>query len=135
MGLRALIVEACPPQQQAQATAYASCITGIGSILGYGSGFVDLPNLLPWFGNTQLKCLCVLASLALSVAVAITLHTIKDQTIVLDNESIRTKANIWGVYRKIRRCIKLMPKDMTRVFKVQFFAWMGWFPFLFYITS
>jgi solute carrier family 45 protein 1/2/4 len=135
MGIRALIVEACPPHQQLQATAYASCMTGIGSIFGYASGFVKLPQILPWFGDTQFKCLCVVASLALGVTVGISLSVIEDKKVVFDDEVTKRGSEFFDVFRQIHRSVKRMPRDMKRILKVQFFAWIGWFPFLFYVAT
>jgi solute carrier family 45 protein 1/2/4 len=135
MGIRALIVDACPPHQQVQAVAYASCITGVGSILGYSSGFMKLPLLLPFFGNTQFKCLSAIASLALGSTVAVTLITIKEKKVVFEGTGTNTGVGIVGVFKQVLKSAKLMSGDMKRVCKVQFFAWMGWFPFLFYITT
>lgn len=135
MGIRALVVDACPPHQQVQAVAYASCITGVGSILGYSSGFMKLPLLLPFFGNTQFKCLSAIASLALGSTVAVTLFTIKEKKVIFDGAGANTGVGIVGVFKHVLKSAKLMSGDMKRVCKVQFFAWMGWFPFLFYITT
>jgi solute carrier family 45 protein 1/2/4 len=54
VGIRALVVDSCPPQQQVQATSYVSGITAVGSILGYTFGFINLPRLFPWLGNTPM---------------------------------------------------------------------------------
>lgn len=39
-----------------------------------------------------------------------------------------TLGNIWRVFKKL-------PAELQRICNVQFFAWMGWFPFLFYATT
>jgi solute carrier family 45 protein 1/2/4 len=136
MGLRALICEACPSSQKIQATAYASVITGIGSIFGYASGLFNLPHILPWFGDTQFKCLCVIASLALGLTVAVTLSIIDEKQVVFDGDDpLQEGVSFFDVFREIYRKVIYMPKDMMRIFQVQFFAWLGWFPFLFYITT
>jgi solute carrier family 45, member 1/2/4 len=135
MGIRALIVEACPPHQHVQATAFASCIIGIGSIFGYASGFVKLPQLLPWLGDTQFKCVCVVASLALGLTVAVSLSVIKDKKVVFDEKEMKTTVGLVDVFRQVLRSMACMPRDMKRVCEIQFFAWLGWFPFLFYITT
>lgn len=132
MGLRALICEACPSRQKVQATACASVITGIGNVLGYASGLLNLPHVLPWFGDTQFKCLCVIASLALGSTVAVTLSTIDEQQVM--NDHMKKEVNFLEVFRQIYRNVIYLPKDMKRICQVQLLAWSGWFPFLFYIT-
>lgn len=136
MGLRALICEACPSSQKVEATAYASVITGVGSIFGYASGLFNLPEILPWLGDTQFKCLCVTASLALGLTVAVTLSIIDEKPVVFDEKHhVQGGINFFDVFRQIYRRVMCMPTDMKRILQVQFFAWLGWFPFLFYITT
>src|SRR6186713_3054672 len=45
-GLRALIVDCNPPEQMDVANAWASRMVSAGSLIGYGSGFFDLPRLM-----------------------------------------------------------------------------------------
>lgn len=135
MGIRALIVDTCPPHQQAQAMTYASCITGVGSIVGYALGFVELPQWLPWFGNTQFKCLSVAASLALGLVIAVSMAVVTEKKVVFDIEKTDMGIGVTGVVRQVLRTVKLMSTDMKTICKVQFFAWMGWFPFLNYVTT
>ncbi|KAH0014338.1 hypothetical protein KCU78_g8718, partial [Aureobasidium melanogenum] len=65
--IRAFIVDNAPTHQQNDANAWASRMSGFGNILGYLSGYVNLPKYLGFFGNTQFKVLCVIAVLALSI--------------------------------------------------------------------
>ena len=134
-GIRALVVDSCPPKQQVQASAYASCITGVGSIFGYSSGFIPLPQVLPWLGNTQFKGLCAIASLALGSTVAVTCSIVDERIYALHGVELRQQSGVVAVFRQILRRLRRMPRMIKRVCTVQFFAWMGWFPFLFYITT
>lgn len=134
-GMRALIVDSCPPKQQAQASAYASCVTGVGSIFGYVSGFVPLPQVLPWLGDTQFKGLCVIASVALGSTIAITCSAVDERRVSSKPDELRKQDGFLTVFRRIFTRLKTMPRTIKKVCLVQFFAWMGWFPFLFYITT
>ena len=135
MGIRAMIVDCCPRHQQVLASAYSSSITGVGSILGYASGFLNLPVIFPWLGDTQFKCLCVIASISLSSTVALSCTFIKERGIIFADVAASTGVNPIMVFRQMLRNMKLMNGRMRSVCKVQFFAWIGWFPFLFYITT
>lgn len=134
-GIRALIVDCCPPRQQVQASAYASSVVGVGNILGYASGFVSLPQVVPWLGNTQFKGLCVIASVALGSTVSVTCLMVKEKKVLMNDEMLRKKAGVMGVLGQFLKSSRTMPRSIRRVCMVQFFAWMGWFPFLFYITT
>ena len=134
-GMRALIVDCCPPRHQLQVNAYASCIIGLGTVLGYASGLVQLPRMLPWLGDTQFKGLCVIASVALGVTVAITCFFVEEERIATHGDIIKGRSGILEVFEQILSTAKTMPGKIRRVCLVQFFAWVSWFPFLFYATT
>ena len=133
-GLRSLIIENCPTHQQAQAAAWASALMGIGNIFGYLCGFTLLPDLLGLKGLTQFQCLCLIASLALAL-------TTSTNCIIKENYSARSvpvrleRTGIRVVCRDLIQTYRFMPSKIRKVFHIQFCAWMGWFPFLFYSTT
>jgi solute carrier family 45 protein 1/2/4 len=55
---------------------------GIGGILGYFTGNVDLPRRFPFFGDTQVKGLCVIACIFLVLTVGLTCITVTEQVLV-----------------------------------------------------
>ena len=134
-GIRALIVDCCPPGQQAQANAYAGCIISLGTVLGYASGFVSLPDVLPWLGDTQFKGLCVVASLVLSLTVTVTCLVVMEETAVINDKIAKSRSGVFAVFGQILSTAETMPRKIKRVCIVQFFAWIGWFPFLFFATT
>lgn len=133
-GLRAIIVDCVPPKQQVKACAYASSAAGIGSILGYTAGYISLPKYLPWLGDTQLKGLCLIASVALGSTVAITCFVAKEKRFVGMDLNLR-KQSFVETFIQVFKSMKTCPREIRQICVVQFFAWIGWFPFLFYITS
>ena len=132
-GLRSIIVDCCPPKQQVEASAYASCATCVGSIIGYASGYLAIPRYMPWFGDTQLKGLDLVASILLGSTVAITCIVAKEKQYIGDDVS--RKSGILATFKEVYKRARTMPKAIRKVCLVQFFAWLGWFPFLFYITT
>lgn len=132
-GLRTLIIENCPPCQQTQASAWASGMTGLGNIVGYLSGFSVLPNVFSKH-FTQFQCLCLIASLSLVVTVSMSC-SIKEQNSPHAFPVRLEPTGLWVILRDLRRTYKCMPKRVRRVCHIQVFAWMGWFPFLFYSTT
>jgi len=66
VGIRALIIDVCPTHQQRDANAWVVRISGVANVLAYLSAFLDLPQYLSVFGDTQFKNLSVLACLSLS---------------------------------------------------------------------
>jgi solute carrier family 45 protein 1/2/4 len=134
-GIRAFIVDNAPSHQQESANAWASRITGIGSILGYVFGYIDLPRYMPFFGNTQFKVLCVVANIALSSTLAISCSYIKERDPREEGPPKSDNPGILDFFRQVFKSIKRLPPNIRKVCEIQFFYWIGWFPFLFYITT
>lgn len=133
-GLRSLIIENCPPHQQAQAAAWASVLMGIGNIFGYLCGFTFLPAFFGLGGLTQFQCLCLIASLALAVTTSINCiiredYSARSLPVRLEGTGVKV------VCRDLIHTYRFMPSKIRKVFHIQFCAWMGWFPFLFYSTT
>jgi solute carrier family 45 protein 1/2/4 len=132
--IRAFIVDNCPAHQQELANAWASRMTGIGNILGYIFGYMDLPRFVPFLGNTQFKVLCVLASISLGVTIGISCTYIKERDPRSD-PPVADQLGVVSFFRQIIKSIQNLPPQIARVCQVQFAAWVGWFPFLFYSTT
>ena len=134
-GIRAFIVDNAPTHQQEDANAWAGRLTGVGNVLGYLSGYVDLPAIIPVFGNTQFKVLCVIACFALGGTLLISTLCIRERDPRLEGPPTSTNPGILSFFRQVFTSMKRLPPQIRRVCEVQFFNWIGWFPFLFYITT
>ena len=134
-GIRAFIVDNAPTHQQEDANAWAGRITGMGNVLGYLSGYVNLPKIMPFFGNTQFKVLCVIASIALGSTVLISSLYVRERDPRLEGPPSAENAGLLSFFRQVFNSMKRLPPQIRKVCEVQFFNWIGWFPFLFYITT
>ena len=134
-GVRAFIVDYAPTHQQEDANSWAGRITGIGNIIGYLSGYVNLPEIFPWLGNTQFKVLCVIASVSLCGTIVITSAYIRERDPRLEGPPSEANPGILSFFRQVFRSIRRLPPQSRKVCEVQFFNWMGWFGFLFYVTT
>jgi solute carrier family 45 protein 1/2/4 len=110
-------------------------MSGFGNILGYLSGYVNLPKYLGFFGNTQFKVLCIIAVIALTSTVGISCLSIQERDPRLEGNPPPQKGGVLSFFADLFRSIKRLPPQVRKVCAVQFFAWIGWFPFLFYITT
>jgi solute carrier family 45 protein 1/2/4 len=108
---------------------------GVGNILGYLAGYVKLPQYLPWLGQTQFKVLCAIASFVMAITVGISVSTCAERDPTFDNAPAETQGGVMGFFRGLFNSVGKLPPQIKRVCVVQFFAWIGWFPFLFYITT
>ena len=134
-GIRAFIVDNSPTHQQDEANAWAGRMTGVGNVVGCLSGYVDLPKHLPFFGDTQFKVLCVLACLFLGGTLLITCAFISEINPRHQDSGEPQKIRFFGYLKQILSSIRRLPPQIRKVCDAQFFAWIGWFPFLFYSTT
>lgn len=133
--IRAFIVDNAPAHQQEAANAWASRLTGIGNILGYVFGYLDLPKIFPFLGNTQFKCLCVIACLFLGTTLAISCVYIQERDPRLEGPPEEQNLGVVSFFEQVFSSIRRLPPQIKKVCEVQVCAWVGWFPFLFYITT
>lgn len=133
--IRAFIVDCAPAHQQEAANSMASRITGVGNIFGYVAGYVNLPEIMWWLGDTQFKCLCAIASIALGGTVLISM-VIKERDPRLDSPKEQSKRpGVFPFFIKLFSSMKRLPPQTKKVCIVQFCAWVGFFPMLFYTSS
>ncbi|KAJ2844190.1 hypothetical protein GGI22_006961, partial [Coemansia erecta] len=130
--LRALIVDTLPTSRQNEGTAWASRMIGVGNVLGYLMGFLELPRLLPFLGTTHMQVLTMLASMVLSLCVSVTCYSIKEVPI---SGSPANSSEGFKMFSSLISSLRSLPDIVKQIFGVQFFAWIGWFPFLFYSTT
>jgi solute carrier family 45, member 1/2/4 len=113
----------------------ASRIVGIGNIIGYIFGYINLPKYMGFFGNTQFKVLCVIASISLGITVAISCILIMERDPRLEGPPAKDKGGVFSFFKGVFTSIKRLPPQTRKVCEVQFFTWIGWFPFLFYLST
>lgn len=112
-------------------------MTGVGNVLGYIFGYLNLPRYFNFFGNTQFKVLVVIASIALSSTVLVSILAIKERNPQLDapSKADYDSGGLLVFFKQVFISIKRLPPQTRKVCEIQFFHWIGWFPFLFYITT
>ncbi|KAL1998428.1 hypothetical protein VTN02DRAFT_6196 [Thermoascus thermophilus] len=134
-GIRAFIVDNAPAHQQETANAWASRLTGVGNILGYVFGYLKLPEILPFLGNTQFKVLCAIASISLSTTLLISCVYIKERDPGLEGPPVSDNPGLIAFFKQAFHSVRRLPPQIRKVCEVQLAAWVGWFPFLFYSTT
>ena len=135
--IRAFICDGAPAHQQEVANAWASRMTGLGNVIGYVFGYLNLPQYFSFFGNTQFKVLVTIASIVLSSTVLISVLAVPERNPQLDPPS-KADSESFGVlafFKQVFISIRRLPPTIRKVCEIQFWQWMGWFPFLFYITT
>ena len=148
---RALIVDSLPLQLQEDANAWAGRMVGVGNVIGYLMGYVDLPGATGWSGSSQFEILCLMTVVVLLVTVSITCFKIKEDpgTINYYNTASEGPVNssndgTWlssfatNVVQAVENFFKeftSLSRRLNLIFISQFFVWIGWFAFLIWNTT
>lgn len=125
---RALATDLLPVGEQDNVNAWGTRLGGVGSVLGYVLGRMDLRGALL---SDQLVVLAVAASVGIVVTHA-PLLLVRETHLVTRDEIIPTP---FGVVRSLLDTLHVLPKSITDLFAIQFFAWLAWFPVLFYSAA
>ncbi|KAF8854396.1 MFS general substrate transporter [Acephala macrosclerotiorum] len=145
-GVRALLADICPQAQQPAVNAVAGIVVSASNIFSYALGFIDLPRLGPLRalgGNSQFSILCVVTSATLVVSIALTCLAVRERNPMLDEDVLQKQLGaeedsgdtVYAMALYLCTSFPRLPQQVRQVCKVQFFSWMGWFPFLFYMTT
>ncbi|KAI0732995.1 major facilitator superfamily domain-containing protein [Fomitopsis betulina] len=133
--LRNLLLDVTPPSQLNAGNAWHSRMLNAGNIVGYGFGFLPLAKLpvLRLLGGDQFRKFCVVSMTILVITVWITCWTQEEKQ--RESRRVEKENKLRDVLDNIYNAIVHLPKPIRRVCYVQIFAFMGWFPFLFYATT
>jgi len=135
MGLRTLVIENCPRKQQEQASTWASRMTGVGNIVGYLAGITELSQLSPKLFVTQFQGLCLVACVSLAIGVSMSCIAVTEKNPKNNLLPAGDNSSFSSYFRHLFRTYRTMAWRIRRVCHIQFFAWMAWFPLLFYSTT
>jgi solute carrier family 45, member 1/2/4 len=104
----------------------------VGSCHRICSGFLPLHKipLVNLLGGDQFRKFCILTIIILVATVWTTCWTQEEKE--RPQEIGRSRGQFWSVINNIKVAITKLPRPIRRVCYVQMFAFMGWFPFLFY---
>ncbi|KAF9525301.1 major facilitator superfamily domain-containing protein [Crepidotus variabilis] len=133
---RALLVDTLPPATQASGNAWAARMLGLGSVVGFFVGNINLPKILPFLGHTQLQVLSVVVSFLLLAGHLIMAVSVKERVLLksVDVDGKITRKTFTQELRDIWLNMRTLPRVIRQICLIQFFAWIAWFPVLFYST-
>lgn len=129
-------------------------MSAIGQLVGYGVGSIDTVSILGTFlGDTQFKQMTVIAAMFLVGSVLVTSYSVKERILITarlvsragndkrkatDEVLCRGGGADAGAMQVISQLLKTtmeLPPRIQAICWAQFWAWIGWFPFLFYSTT
>ncbi|KAF1933509.1 sucrose transport protein SUC2 [Didymella exigua CBS 183.55] len=131
---RGLIVDTLPIPKQQAGSSWASRMVAVGSLIGYGAGAVKLEAVFgTLLGDTQFKQLTVVAAFCLCLTVGLTSWAVTERVLIGHDGDEQLSAT--KVLIDLAKSTFNLPATIKTICHVQFWAWIGWFPFLFYSTT
>ncbi|KAJ4388529.1 hypothetical protein N0V93_005987 [Gnomoniopsis smithogilvyi] len=138
VGLRALIAESGPRQQQPLTNGLAGVIVSAANVVGYTLNIADLRLIGV---GSQFSGLCLLTTVGLALPVLLTCLVAREPAGPISEYSALQKNGTRTETAKqiIQLCylsvsFPQLSSQVYQVYKTQFLSWMGWFPFLFYVS-
>ncbi|RDL40853.1 MFS general substrate transporter [Venustampulla echinocandica] len=131
VGLRSLIIDACPSHQQSQASAWSGRFTGLGGIATY---LLD-DFLIRRYQDRTFEVLCIVTSLSLIITNLPCILLIRERRGSLETVPDRQTFWLLRLAKRLIRTTRRMPASIKYICMVQFTSWLGWFPFLYYNTT
>ncbi|KAI5927823.1 major facilitator superfamily domain-containing protein [Camillea tinctor] len=133
---RSLVVDTLPMEKQQTGSAWGSRMSAIGHGIAYATGAIDLPSIFGTFlGDTQFKQLTVIAAIGLIATCGITSWAVTEKALVYSKHDVRREGGRFKFFGQIWSTIVHLPPRIQAICMAQFWAWIGWFPFLFYSTT
>lgn len=152
---RALIVDVVPTDQQQIANAWAARMIGIFNLVGFWMGTLNLTKLFSFLGDSQFKVLSTLVAMIMLTITCFCLYYIEernpqtDLTLITQRQLQEDKLRDLGIdpntatlfvqltnfFKEILYSFRTIPNQVKTVCYAQLFAWIGYFPLLFYTTS
>lgn len=135
---RSLIVDTLPTEKQQLGSAWASRMIGLGHMFVYAVGALDLTKILgkTLLGDSQFKKVCMIAALAIAGAQGTTCWAVKERVFVSAGKMEESKGTTAiAMVKDLYTTLRTLPPRISAICWVQFWSWIGWFPFLFYSST
>ncbi|KAG2225404.1 hypothetical protein INT45_010040 [Circinella minor] len=130
---RSLILDIFPIFQQDTANAFASNTQNITNVFGYFIGFIDLVKYIPGLGKSQMEAFCTAGVIVFISSMAVTCFAVNE--VPYEKTQDESSEPWYQVFIYIWHAFRQLQSSIQKLCNVIFFAWMGWFPFLFYSTT
>lgn len=129
---RALVVDALPVEKQQTGGAWITRMVGLGHILVFGFGALDLNYWLPpMLGDTQFKKVCAFAAFMMVFTFSVNCWAVTEKVLVSDPRSpTDSDQSLLAIIKQIYSRALHVPQRIQYICNVQFWSWIGWFPLM-----
>ncbi|KAF1813377.1 MFS general substrate transporter [Eremomyces bilateralis CBS 781.70] len=133
---RSLIVDTLPASKQQMGSAWASRMVAVGHLLGYAIGSLDLAKVFGTvLGDSQFKQMVMVSAMMLLGSVGLTCWGVTEKPLLANGSSDDDGMGAIEMVTHILKTMRHLPPRIAVICWVQFWSWIGWFPFLFYTST
>jgi solute carrier family 45 protein 1/2/4 len=113
----------------------ASRMVAVGHLVGYAAGTIDLVGIFgTTLGDSQFKQLALISGCTLLFTNGVTSWAVTERVLISTRDS-DAKVGVIKIFRQIITTTLQLPPRIQSICWAQFWAWIGWFPFLFYSST
>ncbi|EME84705.1 uncharacterized protein MYCFIDRAFT_57326 [Pseudocercospora fijiensis CIRAD86] len=136
-GVRSLMIEQAPAQEQNRVSAWASRVAGLTGIVSLWASSLNLPTLLHLEQvATQFQILAFLNSMVLATTSILICTCIQEPDTRLSIlPATNTDSGISVLLLQFRESLRSLPERIKSICLVQFCAWFAWFSLLYGTTT
>ncbi|KAF2771122.1 MFS general substrate transporter [Teratosphaeria nubilosa] len=134
-GVRSLMVDIAPAEQQNRAASFAGRIQSACAIFSFFASSLNLPGLPGLHRLSQFQALACLNFITLGSTVLITCIFIREKNSRQVQLAGFSKKSALVVLRHIFKTIRELRGRIRKTCETQFCSWFAWFPFLYYNTT
>jgi solute carrier family 45 protein 1/2/4 len=132
---RSLIVDTLPVEKQQIGSAWASRMIALGHLTGFLFGSLDLGSIFGnAIGDNQLKRLCMISAVGLIAGVGVTSYSVTERVLISKSPD-SLSVELGKILTSIIKATFRLPGRIRAACYITFWAWIGWFPFLFYSAT
>ena len=127
---RAFVIDVVDSEDHDKVTAWSSIMSGLGTIVGNFMGYAGDYGTAKDAPIRRMKDLLFIGAFILASSTMV--------SCIVGKEIVRyryTPKGIGALVRKLIQGIFSLPSEMQHLCYVQFFTWLGFFPFLFYSST
>ncbi|KAH7096334.1 MFS general substrate transporter [Auriculariales sp. MPI-PUGE-AT-0066] len=135
----AILVDTFPSEEQSTATAWSARMLGVGSIVGYFFGNMELTRVpvLSFLGDTQLKIIAIAGGVTILSLHAIVCWAVQERARAPEPFSRGIKRPAWSIISavvELWKTIPDLPATIKHILVIQFFAFLAFYPAMFYAS-
>lgn len=135
VGLRALVTDSRTPAEQAKCNAWAGRHTNFASVLGSAPAAIHSSNYdANGIAQTAFASSSLFVVLYLGVTIFIACCCNTENIQHEQPSSNQSHKSQGGNQRFWQTLLSEESEQIRKIFVVQFFSWLGWFPFLYYVV-